>query len=162
MGEADAERKGGVNERPQRPQASEEVHEWFDSRFEPYAAIQPGDLRAIWDDVPASVREYVEAWELWHIADLAWRAERPIDRPPLADAFRMFGGPWLPVYLVLEGSERELNVLATMRDLMDKGAPDEELRRFAGAMYEWHHGATYLADKVIALADELHAESEQS
>lgn len=90
-------------ERPQQPEASAEVREWF--RAKHGSRPSGGNWPIGWilqedppvaGDAPPAVLALVDAWTAWLAADEAWRQRAPIDVDPVGDRVRFFGGDWLP------------------------------------------------------------------
>lgn len=112
---------------PQQPEASDLVNAWLDARFP--GAIAWDALREAAKDAPPEVQAFVEAHDRWCDEMDAWCAKQPIARDPEDHGFRMFGGPAI-------GWKWGYEVQAAMDRLVESGASEVELLRFAGAVNE--------------------------
>lgn len=133
---------------PRRPEELPEVEAWFDERFPKTALIS--DIDAVRDDMPPPVRAWWDAWQRYRHEHAAWRAKQPIDVDDCGARWRMFGGRWLSwkayradgVGLVLEqdGERATFYIMPAPRKLMpqliERGVPEEKLRRVAELFYE--------------------------
>lgn len=138
---------------PEFPVAPEGVLSWLHERFGYETRIDA--LRDLRGDLPRDVEAFLVTWEDWLVHREEWRAKQPLDRELDRDAFRMFGGDWLGADLVVFGEEERLFALGGAGDLIAAGATEEELRRFAGALYEYQRVSARLADEVLAVRNDI-------
>lgn len=138
---------------PERPEPSDAVMDWLEERF-PNKLFLLDEIEALRGDMPDDVRAWLNAWQQWLTENVAWRKQQPLDFDRETPRWRMFGGRWLswrsrgraqnltyPVGMV-DGAELfecyTVAFVERMRQMIAAGVPLDDLKRVAGAIYDWY------------------------
>lgn len=142
------------DQEPKRPEMPEDVSAWLDERLEPGVALSALDEMA--NDLPPNVASWYAAHCAWRDEREAWAKRQPLDWKGNSFAWRMFGGPWLNGMTAIEttdeaGDRRVRHLHTAIGELTEAGTPEPELRRIAGAIYEWRAMDRAAQERIAAM-----------